>query len=201
MPKHLFLAATAVAMFVAGAPAFSQDDVGSNGVTGDYDRRGGRDASFQDMKADLAQRGKSVDELAVGADLVKQQRFSEALPHLELALNKKPRNSITLIYLGFSHRMIGAGLTGEPRDSEYKKALDYYLQAKKIDPSNRLLHEYMGKLYLLMRDPVSADNELKTLQELCPTGCVERDTLSNALLAYVASTVPLGASPPAPPAK
>ena len=85
MPKHLVLAATAAVMFVAGAPAFSQDDVGSNGVTGDYDRRGGRDTSFEDMKADMALRRKPVDELAVGADLVKQQRFSEALPHLELA--------------------------------------------------------------------------------------------------------------------
>jgi tetratricopeptide (TPR) repeat protein len=99
--------------------------------------------------------------------------------------------------------MIGSDFTGAARADEYNKALGYYQQAVAIDPDNRLLHEYMGKLYLLMRDQPLADSELKTLEKLCPSGCAERDTLSNVMLAYMASTPPSRAPSPAtpPPAK
>jgi tetratricopeptide (TPR) repeat protein len=137
----------------------------------------------------------------IGADLVKQQKYTDAIPHLELALSKKSNNAITLIYLGFSHRMIGAGLTGDAKNGEFKKALGYYQQALTIDPNNKLLHEYLGKLYLLMHDQTSAENELKTLETLCPSGCEERDTLSNVMLEYAANMALSGAPSPAPPPK
>jgi hypothetical protein len=54
-----------------------------------------------------------------------------------------------------------------------------------------------------MHDQTSAENELKTLETLCPSSCVERDTLSGVMVAYMASVTPIGASSPAksPPAK
>ena len=135
------------------------------------------------------------DELTVGADLVKQAEFANAIPHLERALARDPNNAVILIYLGFSHRMIGAGLFGDARDDEFKKALGYYRQALRIDPNNRLLHEFLGKLYVLMKNRESAESELKTLETLCPSGCVERSALSEVVLIYKANLVP-PASPP-----
>ena len=144
---------------------------------------------------DKAAQSKVSDELVVGADLVKQQKYAEAIPHLELAFAKMPNNATTLIYLGFSHRMIGAGLSGDARNGEYQKALSYYRQAAGIDPDNQLLHEYLGKLCILMHDQTSAQNELVTLDRLCPSGCESRDALSKVGLAYIATTTPVGAPP------
>jgi hypothetical protein len=76
MRRQLFMAASVAVLFVAGAPAFSQEDVGSAGITGVYDRPGGRDYGFENMKADTRRKAKTSDELAIGADLVKQEKFA-----------------------------------------------------------------------------------------------------------------------------
>jgi len=203
MRKHLFFAVTTAALLAAGTPALSQMVGGVGGGTGGspQDARD-TDRVYDELKADkkisTPVRTEAPNELAIGADLAKQAEYADAIPHLELALAKNPNNATTLIYLGFSHRMIGAGLGSDARNAEYKKALDYYRQALPIDPNNRLLHEYLGKLFLLMHDQTSAENELKTLERLCPSSCVERETLSGVMLAYKASTPPVGASQPAP---
>ena len=92
--------------------------------------------------------------------------------------------------------MIGSKLPEGARSDEYTKALGYYKRAATLDPRNKLLHEYMGKLYLLMRDKPPADGELKTLQSLCPSGCDELDTLTNMIAAYVVSMTPIVATTP-----
>ena len=208
MRKHLFFAAAMAALLAAGTPALSQMAGGVRGGTGGgpQDARN-TDRVFDELKAEkkisTPVRAEAPDELVIGADLVKQGKFAEAIPHLELALTRKPNNSTTLIYLGFSHRMIGAEFAGDARTGEYEKALGYYRQAMAIDPDNKLLHEYLGKLHLLMRDQTSAQSELNALEKLCPSGCDERDALSNVLLAYMAKATMDRASPPAasPPAR
>jgi len=206
MRKYLFLAATVATLSTVGTAAFSQmaGQVGG-GVGGSPQDARQTDYAYDELKAkeekERAARSNVSDELVIGADLVKQQKYAEAIPHLELALAKKPNNATTLIYLGFSHRMVGAGLSGDARNVEFQKALGYYRQAATIDPDNQLLHEYLGKLFILMKDQASAQNELKTLDRLCPSGCESRDALSKVLLAYIASTTPIGAPAPVPTTK
>ena len=201
MHKHLLFAVAATTFFAVGAPIFAQQDVGSTGSSDVYDRHGGRDYGFDNMKSDKTHQPSGGDELVTGADLVKQAQYADAIPHLELALAKKPDNSVTLLYLGFSHRMIGSKLPENARSDEYTKALGYYQKAAKIDPRNKLLHEYMGKLYLLMRDLPSANGELNTLVSLCPSGCEERDTLTNVIASYMVSMTPIVATTPPQKAK
>ncbi len=200
MRNHLLLAVVVAPLLVAGTPALSQMVGGvGGGVGGSPQDARETERVFEELKdqrkISAPVRTEAPDELAVGADLVKQAQFAEAVPHLELALANNPNNSTTLIYLGFSHRMMGALLTFDARDSEYKKALGYYRQALAIDPDNKLLHEYLGKLYLLMRDQPSAENELKALQTLCRSGCQELDTRSKVMLDYTANIAP-ATSPP-----
>lgn len=161
---------------------------GSTSSQGRYDEHG-RDYGYDNMKADTSQR----DEFAIGAALVKDKKFSEAIGHLELAKAKHPGNADILIYLGFSHRMIGSGLTGDAQAGEFRQALQCYQQALAIDGGNRLLHEYLGKLYLLTRQYALASNELKTLGTLCPSGCEEHTALGQA----VAANPPPSAGAPA----
>jgi len=154
----------------------------------------GRDPSYDDMRADTPTNPGAADEFVTGADLVKQQKFSAAIPHLEAALAKRQHDVTLMIYLGFAHRMVGGASIGDARTAEFTKALAYYQQGLAIDGDNKLLHEYLGKLYLLMREYALAENEMKTLETLCPSGCAERAALKDA----VAANPPLPVAP-APP--
>jgi tetratricopeptide (TPR) repeat protein len=168
-----------VAALVAGTPALSQ--MSGTGVP----PNSGQDPNYDDMRADMdaKQNAKTADEFVTGAALVKQQQFGAAIPHLEAALVKKPHDVTLLIYLGFAHRMLGGAATGDAQKAEFKKALDCYQQALAVNGDNKLLHEYLGKLYLLMRDYDLAATEMKSLDSLCPSGCAERDALKLALAA------------------
>ena len=179
---HLIL----IAALVAGTPALSQ--MSGTGVP----PNSGQDPNYDDMRADMdaKQNAKTADEFVTGANLVKQQQFGAAIPHLEAALAKNPRNVTLLIYLGFAHRMVGGSATGDVQAAEFKKALGYYQQGLALDQDNKLLHEYLGKLDLLMRQYSLAASEMKTLETLCPSGCAERTALAQAI----------AANPPSPPA-
>lgn len=152
------------------------------GNQGTYEQHG-EDYSYDNMKADTNGGRPVRDELATGAALVKQQKYGDAIPHLELASRKHRSNPSALIYLGFAHRMLATGLSGEEQAAEFGKALEAYEQALKIDADNRLLHEYLGKLYLLTREYGKASGELATLERICPSGCSEREALMQAVAA------------------
>jgi tetratricopeptide (TPR) repeat protein len=187
MSKCLSLGAMLIASIVLqdGAGAQVSSPTGSQGR---YDEHG-KDYGYDNMQSDTASR----DEFAIGAALVKQQEFSEAITHLELARAKHPRNVTILIYLGFAHRMIGSKLTGDAQGEEFNQALDFYQKALAIDSNNRILHEYLGKLYLLTRQYTLASNELKTLGSLCPSGCDERTALTQSIAANPEPPSNLGA--------
>jgi tetratricopeptide (TPR) repeat protein len=181
-----------VTALVVGTPALSQ--MSGSGVP----PNSGQDPNYDDMRADMdaKKNTETANEFVTGAGLVKQQQFAAAIPHLEAAFAKNPRNVTLLIYLGFSHRMVGGASAGVAQAAEFKKALDYYQQGLAIDADNKLLHEYLGKLDLLMREYGSAADELKTLQTLCPSDCAERTALAQAIQANPPPPSPVTTAPP-----
>jgi tetratricopeptide (TPR) repeat protein len=190
MYKSGRIVAGAALALALSAPAFSQmvGQVGNNPGQSPSEARA-LDQKFDELRNQGAL--KNVDagkELEIGSNLVKQSKFAEAIPHLELALSKKPADVTTLIYLGFSHRMLAGSMAGFARRDELIKALEYYRRGLEIDPKNKLLHEYTGKVLVLLDDVPAAQTELKALQQLCPSGCDELKALS--------AVVP--AAPPAP---
>jgi tetratricopeptide (TPR) repeat protein len=183
MNKPGWIVTGAALAFALGAPAFSQmvGQVGNNPGQSPSDARA-LDQKFDELRNQGAL--KTVDagkELEIGSNLVKQSKFAEAIPHLELALSKKPADVTTLIYLGFSHRMLAGTMVGFARRDELMKALEYYRRGLEADPKNRLLHEYTGKALVLLDDAPAAQGELKALQQLCPSGCDELKALSSVV--------------------
>jgi Flp pilus assembly protein TadD len=178
------LALAVGAIIVANQFAFAQG-AGSGAATGtgqsDYTGRDDSIDSPGEARYHGARDANAHDELTAGAALVKGQQFALAIPHLEAALAKDPNNIQTLTYLGFVHRMIGATVTGNTQTEEFTKALGYYRQGLALAPDNKLLHEYLGKLYLLMHDEHGAATELDTLTHLCPDGCTESQALTVAI--------------------
>lgn len=113
--------------------------------------------------------------------LIKSEQFAEAIPYLDVALQKRPHSANILNYEGYAHRMIG----------DYNASLDYYNRALAIDPDHKGVHEYMGELYLQTKQLDKAQAELATLARLCPNGCEEKDTLTASIAKYQA-TNPVG---------
>jgi tetratricopeptide (TPR) repeat protein len=181
MRSHQLPIAVLGILFALCPPSSAQVS-SATGNQGTYEPRG-PDYGYDNMKADTNAGTAVHDELAAGAALVKQQKYGEAIPHLELAARKRRSDPSASIYLGFAHRMLAATLSGEQQAAEFGKALDSYKQALAIDADNKLLHEYLGKLYLLTREYAKASDELTTLERLCPSGCSEREALMQAVAA------------------
>jgi len=198
MSKPKLLTAAAILVSLAAVPAASQmiGTVGNNPGQSPQDARE-LDQKFDQLRDEQQrQRRGGADELAVGADLVHREKFADAIPHLERALAQRPRDVTTLIYLGFSHRMLGSALAGDARQAEFAKALDCYRRGLELDSRNRLLHEYAGKVHILLHDQAAAEAELKALGSLCPSGCDELDALTSALAAYEINANARGAQSP-----
>lgn len=182
----------AVALYAAmAAPAFPQmvGAVGANPGQSPAEARE-LDQKFDELKNKGRLNDPNIDadkELETGATLVKQSKFTEAIPHLDLVLAKRPNDVTALIYLGFSHRMVGASMGGFAKRDEYMKALECYRRGLALDPNNRLLHEYTGKVLVLLDDVPAAQLELKALQKLCPSGCDELKALSAVVPAQAAA--------------
>lgn len=173
MRKMLYLAIPA--LLTIGAPAHAIDFADPSG----------------DRRARL--------EFDIGVDLVNHQKYVEAMPHLEAALQKFPDDVDILRYLGFSHRIIAKDRVGTAHDAEVRLANAYYKRALDVDPNRKEFLQYMGELYLEMDDPVSAHMKLDELRRRCPEGCRARDELAAAIAFYTPPPSPTVEQPAALP--
>ncbi len=114
---------------------------------------------------------------ATALRLIKHEKFAEAIPYLDTALEQRPKNADILNYEGYAHRMTG----------DYDASLDYYNRALAINPDHRGVHEYLGELYLQKKQPDKAQAELAVLDRLCPSDCAEKDTLTASIAKYQAA--------------
>jgi tetratricopeptide (TPR) repeat protein len=73
--------------------------------------------------------------------------------------------------MGYSQRKIG----------EKETALGYYLKALDLDPAHIGANEYLGELYLEMKDPARATERLEVLREACTWPCEEYSRLEKAI--------------------
>jgi tetratricopeptide (TPR) repeat protein len=127
----------------------------------------------------------SPDEYKLAVRLIKHEKYSDAIPHLFMALADKPNSTDILNYIGYAYRMIG----------NYRASLDYHKRALAIEPDHKGTHEYLGELYLQTNDLTSAQAELTTLTGLCPSGCDERDMLTKAIAIYTPPATATAAAP------
>jgi tetratricopeptide (TPR) repeat protein len=119
---------------------------------------------------------------AAGLKLAKAGQCQNAIPQFNLALQANSKDANALNMLGFCNRKLG----------NFPASLDDYNKALAIDPKHRGAHEYLGELYLDMKQPDKAQAELKTLDDLCTFGCEEYDDLKKAITAYNSGHRPAG---------
>jgi len=111
---------------------------------------------------------------AQGKMLVEQKNYAGAIPLLQQAVQKNPRNADAYNLLGYATRA-----SGNPTGS-----LQYYQQAIAIDPKHLGAHEYLGEAYLMLDQPAEADKMLARLDSFCVFGCTEHRMLKAAIASY-----------------
>ena len=73
--------------------------------------------------------------------------------------------------LGFTLRKTG----------DFTTALTYYNKALELKPDHKAAREYLGELYVETGDMAKANEQLASLQKLCPAGCEELSDLKQAI--------------------
>lgn len=112
---------------------------------------------------------------ATAKQLVDKGEYRDAIPILEKLVAKNPADADALNELGFSHRKLG----------HEQKALTYYLKALATEPNHPGANEYLGELYLEMKDLPKAEERLAVLEKVC-TNCEEYTELKEKIADYKA---------------
>ena len=107
-------------------------------------------------------------------ELIEAADYEAGLRILEKVNRKEPGNADVLNMLGYAHRKLG----------RMEAALDFYQEALAIEPRHLGANEYLGELYLETGELEKAEERLAELAIACPSGCEERDELSEAVAAY-----------------
>jgi tetratricopeptide (TPR) repeat protein len=186
------LVAGSMVVWIAGAPSASADGVESNppstiaggapaatigGSKSDQTptatKAPGAAAAVSPVVAPAAGQ-KAGEAYAKGKALVAGKDWANAILALEEADKAQPNNADTNNLLGYSNRKLG----------KLEVSLAYYKKALAVDPKHLGAHEYLGELYLMMKDPTKAKAELATLSTLCGTKCEQFLDLKKAIAAY-----------------
>ena len=83
--------------------------------------------------------------------------YRTAADLLQKVLSHQPKNPDVLNLMGFSERKLG----------ESSSALQYYKKALDLQPNHIGANEYLGELYLELKQPQMAEQRLAVLQQVC----------------------------------
>jgi len=102
--------------------------------------------------------------------------YRGAMSILDKIIVKDPRNPDALNLMGFCERKLG----------NPDEALEYYEKALAIRPNHVGANEYLGELYLEMKNLPKAEERLKVLAKAC-NGCEEQQELKEKIDKYKAA--------------
>ena len=155
----------AIALPIAAALAAG----GGNGGTSGGGSSGGGTltiTSDSEANADYQQAQTAI----AGAD------YKTAADLLQKVLTRQPNNPDVLNLMGFSERKMGEAST----------ALSYYKKALDLQPTHIGANEYLGELYLELKEPELAEQRLAVLQQVCGS-CEEYTELKEKIEKFKAN--------------
>ena len=103
------------------------------------------------------------ENLDMAKTAIAQFKYDKAKEYLEKVLAVTPDNADALNLMGFTERKLG-----DPTDS-----LTYYNKALALNPNHLGANEYLGELYLEMKDVKKAKERLAVLKQACGGTCEE----------------------------
>lgn len=109
-------------------------------------------------------------QLASAESLIIREDYSGAIRVLNDIVGSNPREADAYNLLGFSYR----------KSKDFDRAERNYKRALRLDPDHKGAIEYYGELFLETNRRDRAVEMLARLEQLCPNGCSELDTLRKA---------------------
>jgi tetratricopeptide (TPR) repeat protein len=113
-------------------------------------------------------------DFAAGTKALGAQDWNGAIAVLKLAALRDPRNADIQNYIGYAYRRL----------RQLEPAMGHYQQALVLNPRHRSAHEHLGEAYLVLGEPVKAEQLLAALEDICLIPCEEYDDLKRAIAAY-----------------
>ena len=117
-----------------------------------------------------------ADAYKQAQSLIDDDKYQEAIPVLQKLIKDKGAYADALNLLGYSYRKSG----------DANEALEYYNQALAMEPKHLGANEYLGELYLELKQPDKAKERLAVLKAACGD-CEEYEELQKKISQYVAS--------------
>jgi tetratricopeptide (TPR) repeat protein len=128
--------------------------------------------SFASGSADTPP-AQQADPYKQAKSLIDDDKYSDAIPILQKLIKDHGAYADALNLLGYSYRKTG----------DMNTALNYYNQALAMEPTHLGANEYLGELYLEMKQPDKANERLAVLKTACGD-CDEYEDLSQAIAKY-----------------
>jgi len=132
--------------------------------TASFGGGGGGDAAVENAKEDYD----------VAIRMMDKNDFDDAIPRLLKVMRVLQGNADILNDLGYATRMAG----------NYDDSVEYLQRAISRNPDLKIAYANLGQTYLSMHQPDQARQQLEQLKRLCPGGCDEKYTLSQAMASY-----------------
>jgi Flp pilus assembly protein TadD len=114
--------------------------------------------------------------MAAGRAAVKSENWSQSIAAFSEAVKLNPKSADAHNMLGYSYR--------KQATPDLPKAFEHYGIALTLDPKHRGANEYVGKAYLLNKQPEMANKHLASLEAICGKSCAEYQDLAKAIAAY-----------------
>jgi tetratricopeptide (TPR) repeat protein len=165
-PLYTSFAAGAFALILPVAAALAAGGGGGGGSAGGGagGGSGGADSSSKSANTPvIAENEEAQSYFAHAQKAIAQSQFYVAIDDLQKALDKVPNNADALNLMGFSKRKTG----------HLDESLEYYNKALVQNPNHVGANEYLGELYLDMKDVQKAQERLAVLQKACGASCEE----------------------------
>jgi Tetratricopeptide repeat len=165
------------AALAAGGGGAGASGGGGNTGGGDGGTSGGATAATDDNGLENGNRVLTIpdDSVANAAFLdaqkaIASRQFYLAVSDLQQVLQRQPDNADVLNLMGFSNRKLG----------KQSEALGYYKKALALQPHHIGANEYLGELYLEMKMPGKAKEQLAALHDACGS-CMEYNELKEKI--------------------
>jgi len=113
-------------------------------------------------------------DFKAGKRALAAEDWNRAITAFELAALRDPRNADIQNYIGYAYRRL----------RQLGPAMGHYQRALMLNPRHRSAHEHLGEAYLVLGEPIKAEQQLATLENLCLLPCREYDDLKRAIAAY-----------------
>jgi tetratricopeptide (TPR) repeat protein len=116
-------------------------------------------------------------DFAAGKRALVAEDWTGAITALKLAVLRDPRNADLQNYIGYAYRRL----------RQWGPAMGHYQQALMLKPRHRSAHEHLGELYLVLDEPIKAEEQRAALTAICLVQCDELPDLERAIAAYTAA--------------